>query len=380
MMACPNLLLIGAAGRNVGKTEFACELIRRHAAAHPVYGCKITTIQQRDGSCPRGGWGCGVCSSLQDDFCITEERLAGNEKDTMRMLLAGAKRVFWLRVLREHLETGVRRLLECIPAGALVVCESNSARTVLAPGVFLVIREVDSIAVKQSCNAVLAHADRQVTFYGDGWDFQPDRIAVAGRRWVIRPNATAIILAGGGSRRMGQDKSLLDINGQPMISHIAGQLDFFPERLISSNDPEKYAFLSLPVVPDREPGQGPLMGILSGVERAAHDLCFVAGCDIPTLDAGFILRLLAQAGHCDVVIPRHPDGRVEPLLAVYRKSIIPVAEAALQGGHRRVSAILNSLRVQFVSSENMSWYCNLNTMEDYRRWTAPGPHQTKEHQ
>jgi hypothetical protein len=161
MMACPYMLLIGAAGRDVGKTEFACELIRRYAAAHPVFGLKITTIQKRDGSCPRGGRGCGVCSSLKEDFCITEETLAGNGKDTMRMLLAGAKRVYWLRVLQEHLEAGRRRLLEYVPANALVVCESNSARSVLEPGVFLVIREADSTAIKQSCHAVLAVLLRQ---------------------------------------------------------------------------------------------------------------------------------------------------------------------------------------------------------------------------
>jgi molybdopterin-guanine dinucleotide biosynthesis protein A len=122
------------------------------------------------------------------------------------------------------------------------------------------------------------------------------------------------------------------------------------------------------------------MGILSCVDRAAHDLCFVTGCDIPTLDASFILQLLAQAKNCDIVVLRRADGQVEPLLAVYRKSIIPVAEAALQRGHRRIVAIFDYLRVQFIASDHLNWYRNLNTMEDYRQWTTPGQHQTEKGQ
>ncbi|MEI6563518.1 MAG: molybdenum cofactor guanylyltransferase [bacterium] len=369
MIACPNMLMIGATGRNVGKTEFACELIQLHSATRPVFGVKVTTVQTRDEPCPHGGQGCGACGSLTENFCLTEARLEDGDKDTTRMLRAGARRVFWLRVLHDHLEEGMRRLLETIPDKALVVCESNSARTVLTPGVFLVIQEADVSAIKPSCQAVLALANQLVRSSGSGWDFQPGRIALSGDRWVIRPNATAIILAGGKSLRMGRDKSMLAVDGQPMIGHIAGQLSYFQERLISSNDPEKYAFLKLPVVSDREPGYGPLMGILSSVDRAAHDLCFVTGCDIPALDPGFVMQLLAQAEDHDIVMPQHADGRVEPLLAVYRKSIIPVAEAELRGGNRRIVSLFDKLRVRFVAADQENWYHNLNTMEDYRLWT-----------
>jgi len=364
------MLMIGSTGRNVGKTTFACEVIRRHAKKHQVIGIKITTIQTRDGSCPHGGQGCGVCGTLKTGFSITREQLSGNEKDTTRLLLAGAEKVFWLRVMRGHMEEGLRSLLAEIPGNAMVVCESNSARTVIEPGVFLMIQETGSTDIKPSCDAVLKYADRRVMSLGNGWDFQPDRLAVAGNRWVIRPNATAIILAGGESRRMGQDKSLLPINGRPLISHIADQLHYFPERLVSSNDPEKFAFLQLPVIPDREPGQGPLMGILSCVSRATHDLCFVTGCDIPTLDPGFIMHLLALASDNDIVMPRHADGRMEPLLAAYRKSIIPAAEAGLHSGNGRITAIFGQLRVCFIAMDESGWYHNLNTMNDFHRLTG----------
>jgi molybdenum cofactor guanylyltransferase len=169
---------------------------------------------------------------------------------------------------------------------------------------------------------------------------------------------------------MGLDKSLLPVGGRPLIAHIADQLAFFAERLIGSNDPARYAFLSLPVVPDQEPGHGPLMGILSCVDRAAHDLCFVTGCDIPTLDRGFILELLALSDGYDIVIPRLADGKTEPLLAVYRKTVVPVARTIMARGGRRIVELLDELRVRFVVADSLTWYCNLNTLEDYRRWLA----------
>ena len=201
---------------------------------------------------------------------------------------------------------------------------------------------------------------------------QPGRIAGTRTRGEPRPDATAVILAGGGSLRMGLDKALLQVGHQTLIGHIADQLAFFPERLIGSNDPDKLAFLGIPVVPDQRPGCGPLMGILSCVDRAAHDLCFVTGCDIPTLDRQFILDLLSEAHEHDVVMPRLADGRVEPLLAVYRKTVVPVAKAIVERGGRRIVELFDHLRVRFVSGQSMSWYRNLNTMADYQRWIAGG--------
>jgi molybdopterin-guanine dinucleotide biosynthesis protein A len=169
---------------------------------------------------------------------------------------------------------------------------------------------------------------------------------------------------------MGVDKSMLPVGGRPLIAYIADQLTFFPERLIGSNDPDKHAFLGLPVVPDEAPGHGPLMGILSCVERATHELCFVTGCDIPTLDHDFILELLAQADGHDAVMPRFRDGRVEPLVAVYRKTVVPVARALVARGIHRVLDVQDHLRVCFVAADSLGWYCNLNTVEDYHRWLA----------
>jgi len=103
MIRIPAMFMIGAMGRNAGKTEFACSLIRKFCSEHNVIGIKVTPVDKADGSCPRGGTGCGVCTSLNGDYDITEETDSQPDKDTCRMLAAGAKKVFWLRSLRTHL-------------------------------------------------------------------------------------------------------------------------------------------------------------------------------------------------------------------------------------------------------------------------------------
>ena len=90
MVRIPGMIMVGAAGRNVGKTEFACSLIRQFGPSRRIIGIKVTTIDSTTGPCPHGGDGCGACSSLEGNYCITEETDSRSNKDTCRMLAAGA--------------------------------------------------------------------------------------------------------------------------------------------------------------------------------------------------------------------------------------------------------------------------------------------------
>ncbi len=181
-----NFITIGAAGRNVGKTEFACELIADYAKKENVIGVKITTINEKNGKCPRGGDGCGVCSSLKGNYCITEEIDGPKEKDTVRMLAAGAGKVYWLRVLKEHLKEGIEDLLKLIPDTACVVCESNSSRQLLKPGIFIVIKEKNVDKIKLSCKNVIHYADKIIKFENNDWDIQPEKFHFENITWSFK--------------------------------------------------------------------------------------------------------------------------------------------------------------------------------------------------
>lgn len=363
MIARPDLIMIGATGRNAGKTEFACALIKRCAPLGPVTAVKITAIREAGSSCARGGTGCGVCTSLEGRFTITEEGDATLPKDTSRMLAAGAHRVLWLRARREHLEEAVEALLAQIPEGGAVICESTSARHAIDPGLFLLLRPQGEHPVKPSAAGLMPLADRVVTCTGTGWDLAPDQCRLHQGAWTSF-DTSAVILAGGQSRRMGQDKSLMPVGGQPLIAGIAAQLaPRFPEVLISSNEPWKYRFLGLPVIADEEPGQGPLMGLLSSLKAAAGRRILAIACDIPVLDLAFIDELLLLSEHADIVMPVSASGRREPLFAVYDKRVIPQAQALLAAGRRRIVDVLEGLTVSSPAMPE-GWYHNLNTPQD----------------
>lgn len=365
----PNFIIIGSTGRNTGKTEFACRLINSWSGKSEVIGLKVTTINKNEGKCPRGGDGCGVCSSLVGDYEIIEETALDGNKDTSRMLISGAEKVFWLKVTSTALDKGIDALLNLIPEDVAVVCESNGVRNVLEPGVFLVIKNLKDKTIKPNCARVIRYASKIVEFDNLSWNFPPDRVILKNNTWTVREKATAIVLAGGKSSRMGEDKSLLPIKGQPLIAHIVDQLrDRFDEIIIGANDPEKYAFLKLPVITDIEKDKGPLMGIYSCLKASSNEVNFITACDIPVMNTKLIDDMIQMADGVDMVLPVGDENKYEPMFAVYNKSVIPSAETVLNNNCRRIIGLLNFAKVRFIEFDNSNWYENLNQKADYLKF------------
>jgi molybdopterin-guanine dinucleotide biosynthesis protein A len=186
----------------------------------------------------------------------------------------------------------------------------------------------------------------------------------------VKKNATAIILAGGKSTRMGGgDKSLLPVNGIPLIQHIANQLDpHFDEIIIGANDVEKYDFLGFRIIPDVENGKGPLMGIYSCLNSSQSEINFVTGCDVPTMNIEMIKNMLELTDGVDIVMPVKNQNEYEPLYAIYRKTIVPMAEQVLQRGGRKIIDLLQFASVRYFKLTDTSWYCNINTKDDFERF------------
>jgi molybdopterin-guanine dinucleotide biosynthesis protein len=176
MLHVPNLILIGAGGRNAGKTTLACALIRRlqDTQKNEVIGLKITSVKEQGSLCPRGGHGCGACA-LDRPFVLCEETSlsdgAANGKDTVQLLRAGAKKVYWLRALRSALEEGFTAFLEKIKLDAgqtsspigqhqIILCESNSLRSVIKPAIFIMLQ--DAGEMKDSARQVAHYADMTI--------------------------------------------------------------------------------------------------------------------------------------------------------------------------------------------------------------------------
>ncbi|WP_369703000.1 hypothetical protein [Clostridium moutaii] len=153
------MILIGSTARNSGKTTLAISIINKYKLIRPVVALKVTTIQDKNGKCIHGGEGCGVCSSLKGNFEITEELNLSSNKDTSLLLAAGAENVYWLKTLKNNIYEGFKEFITQIPENALIVCESNSLRKVVNPGVFVMIKNTQDSQMRKSASEVIDQAD-----------------------------------------------------------------------------------------------------------------------------------------------------------------------------------------------------------------------------
>lgn len=183
---------------------------------------------------------------------------------------------------------------------------------------------------------------------------------------MISDSVSVIILAGGQSRRMQREKSLLPVNGRTLIESVLAQIGpHFDEIIISAVAKEKFAFLNLPIIEDEMPDQGPLMAIMSGLRVSAHAVNFILACDIPFIHIPFMQEILFLAKAHDIVVPRYRDGKFEPLFAAYNCGIIPVIEKQIKRGDRKISHLFPVCRTKFVAMDEQRWFRNLNTLKEY---------------
>lgn len=369
MLQASNILLLGGAGRASGKTSFACLVIHRLAARTGVYAVKITPDPHDGLASPEPGSAPDRSGRLRAGFEIIEEARPSPGTDTGRMLEAGAGKAFWLIAGRDRLAEAWAALAARIPPGACIVAEGSSLRRVLKPGLFLLLRRREEGVGKDSFRELKPLADRIAVFDGSGWDLAPEGCRFVDGSWILRPPASAIVLAGGESRRMGRDKALLEVEGRPLIARIVDRLeDLFDEIVIGAARSGDYGDLGRPVIADRETGQGPLMGLASCLERVANELALVTACDIPRPDLRFAASLLDQAQGYDMVLPRSGGDHYEPLFAVYRRSVAPTAFGLLAAGERSILGLLDRVRVRvrIVPLPETVRLGNLNTPDDYK--------------
>lgn len=220
---------------------------------------------------------------------------------------------------------------------------------------------------------------------GDRFDVycHPAQLALPEANGII-PDTTGVILAGGESRRMGSDKSLLPLDGERFIERtyqlMAG---LFDEVLIVTNSPDLYSDIPCRKVPDLYRGKGALAGIHAGLHYASQPQIFVVACDMPFLQAELI-RHLCQENRDDVLIPRTHDG-LEPLHACYSKACLPAMEAVLNNDGRRIVDFFPQVRVaelpaitwQSYDPEGLS-FRNINTPQDYFALREAKPEQLQE--
>ncbi|MCJ7579392.1 MAG: hypothetical protein MUP98_02535 [Candidatus Aminicenantes bacterium] len=184
LISYPHMLLIGSSSRNIGKTHLATSLIRRNRQFTDIIGLKVTTIKEKTKTCPHGNENCCICSEIEGNYLISEEKDGSLEKDTSLLLNAGAKKVYWLIVLEDKLDEGARALLNIVPPESVIVAESNRFRRAVQPGFFLMLINPQK-RIKESAKSVQQFADLIIEADGKRFDYDIDKIEYSQDKWQI---------------------------------------------------------------------------------------------------------------------------------------------------------------------------------------------------
>jgi molybdopterin-guanine dinucleotide biosynthesis protein A len=195
-------------------------------------------------------------------------------------------------------------------------------------------------------------------------------------------NVSGIVLAGGASLRLGQDKALVKVAGQPLVERVADVLrSLVREIVLVTPSPERLAWLGLPTVGDVYPGVGTLGGLHAGLAAIEKPYGLVVGCDMPFLNRDLLAYMIAQTGENEVIMPR--VGRFyEPLHAIYARSVLPVLEERILAGQRRIRQACAGLRTRYIHEDEIVAFdpdqvsfFNVNTPEDLARAQAVLEHE-----
>ncbi|HEY6608204.1 MAG TPA: molybdenum cofactor guanylyltransferase [Candidatus Limnocylindria bacterium] len=166
-------------------------------------------------------------------------------------------------------------------------------------------------------------------------------------------SASGVVLAGGMSRRMGVDKRLILVDGEPLLRRVARVVSVATDELIVVVAPGRplpdgvLEYLDARVEVDRLADAGPLAGLESGLAAASHELAVVVAADLPLLDARLLRHLVDMLAATDAdVVAAATDRGPQPLLAAYRRDpALAAATRLLDAGERRMRALLEVLAV-----------------------------------
>ena len=176
-----NLLIIAGNGRNVGKTTLACKIINRYSKDIDIISLKISPHIHND----TGSDSKFLINSC--NFALIEEFSVDSNKDSSRMLKAGATKSFYLQVNDIFLEKVLPYTKRFIDFNSIIVCESGWLRQVYKPGLFLIVNHPEKIKkIKKKVELLQPLADMMILYDGHNFDPGKDCIVYTKDGWGLK--------------------------------------------------------------------------------------------------------------------------------------------------------------------------------------------------
>jgi len=187
---------------------------------------------------------------------------------------------------------------------------------------------------------------------------------------------SVVVQAGGKSSRMGENKALMTLSGQPLIQRVIERVKPIAQELfVVANNISDFSFLGVNTVDDTIPGKGALGGLFTAMDISNNDYVAVVACDLPFVNTNILLKgldLLIQSW-ADVAMPKTGKDFYEPLHAVYRRGPCKDAiyKAIMQNQWRVISWLSHVKVIEMESALCLELdpsgiaFFNLNTKEDF---------------
>ena len=186
---------------------------------------------------------------------------------------------------------------------------------------------------------------------------------------------SGIVLVGGKSHRLGRNKAVEFIDGQPLIVRIISRLSRLTQQtVVVVNDEKRISLLALPDsakgAVDVYPDKGPLGGIFTGLSAAQSQWAIVVACDMPFLNLKLLNHMISLRNGNDAIVPVI-ENQPEPTHALYSKACLPHIESKLKTNDLKIASFFNQVRVKFLPQEEIDpmdpdhlSFFNVNTQQD----------------
>ncbi len=188
------------------------------------------------------------------------------------------------------------------------------------------------------------------------------------------------VLAGGASRRMGTDKAFLSLGGKTMVRRAADALFAISKevRVVGNVLKDLPDLTVVPDITEHAAGRGAIVGLLTALRNARHDLVAVLACDLPFVTGDLMGRLAAialETPWASCVIPRQSDGRLQPLCAIFRRDrCIELVDSVYQDRDWRMQHLIKRMDARIIDFDEVldlpgstNFFFNVNSFDDFER-------------
>jgi molybdopterin-guanine dinucleotide biosynthesis protein A len=186
---------------------------------------------------------------------------------------------------------------------------------------------------------------------------------------MINPKQiTGVVLAGGLSRRMGQDKGSMLFRDKALILYSYEVLKPFVNSVWLSSNQKPHASFGLPMLADIHHSIGPIGGLHAALIAAPTEWILVLPCDTPLVQAELIMQLFntSISTDCQAIVPSH-DGHFEPLFALYHKNTIDQINIQISKGDYKMTHFIEQINTVIVQVSQQKSFVNINTPEDFNK-------------